>query len=791
MIDRIAAFCIRRSVWVASALLLMTLVLGWSALHIEVRTVFEDMLPSRHEYVQTHEKFKDTFGGSNMVTIMFEVDEGDIFQKPVLEKVREVTMGLREVSAVNPYQITSLASKKLKEVRASTTGIVSLPLMWPDLPETAAQMQELRQAVLRNPLVYGPYVSKDLQATLVTVDFIDEQVEYGKVFHEIRSLIDRVDDGSVNIRVVGDPILYGWVGHYLPETFQLVCAALLVTLVMLFILLRTWRGVMLPLLAGLVSASWALGICHLLDIHFEPLVIVVAMLITSRAVSHSVQIVNRFDDELELLPANADTSRTAARVALADLFRPGMLGVIADAACMAVVALSPIPMLQKLTVLACVWVMTLTVSAVILTPVMLSFIRRPHGMVHPLNCIPLLNRVLDLATAVSLSRARYVVLGGGFLLVVGAGFYSLNLKIGDANPGSPILWPESTYNVDADAINNRFEGVDRMFVVLGEDGNRGLMKTSEALQAMNSFQRFIEAQPEVGGSVSLADVLPQVNLSLREGNPRYLELGDSSAINGSLVAMLDSVSEPGDISRFADEQYANGAVTLMFRDRQGETIRTAVARIKEFIAQNPLDDGEWQLAGSLIGVMAAVNEIILASQVEAIALALLVLALICTAVYRSSIAGMVFMVPVIISNMLTFAFMTWQGIGMNINTVPVAALGIGLGVDYAFYISDRVKEEIAIGKSPEEAIRIALHTAGMGVIVTASVLVFATLLWWASSLRFQAEMGLLMAIWLSVSAFSALFVMPALLYVFRPRFVFGERTRAAVAVGNDSALQMA
>src|SRR5690606_33047934 len=238
------------------------------------------------------------------------------------------------------------------------------------------------------------------------------------------------------------------------------------------------------------------------------------------------------------------------------------------------VALSPIPMLQKLTVLACVWVLTLTVSAVILTPVMLSFIRRPHGMVHPLNCIPLLSRVLNLATSVSLSRARYVVLGGSLLLVVSAGVYSLNLKIGDANPGSPILWPESDYNVDADAINSRFEGVDRMFVVLGEDDNRGLMKTSEALQAMNSFQRFMEAQPEVGGSVSLADVLPQINLSLREGNPRYLELGDNSAVNGSLVAMLDSVSEPGDMSRFADEQYANGAVTLMFRDRQGETIRT-------------------------------------------------------------------------------------------------------------------------------------------------------------------------------------------------------------------------
>ena len=119
MIERIAEFCIRRAAWVASLLLILTLVLGWFALHIEVRTIFEDMLPSQHEYVKTHEKFKDTFGGSNMVTIMFEVDEGDIFQIPVLQKVREVTLGIREVSAVNQYQITSIASKKLKEVRAS------------------------------------------------------------------------------------------------------------------------------------------------------------------------------------------------------------------------------------------------------------------------------------------------------------------------------------------------------------------------------------------------------------------------------------------------------------------------------------------------------------------------------------------------------------------------------------------------------------------------------------------------------------------------------------------------
>lgn len=779
MIERIADYCIRQRRVVLVGLALLTLILGWFALHIEVRTVFEDMLPSQHEYVKTHQKFKDTFGGSNMVTIMVEVNEGDIFQLPVLEKVQALTLGLREVSAVNPYQITSLASKKLKEVRASTEGIETKPLMWPNLPKGQEQLAELKEKVLRNPLVFGQYVSKDLQATLITVDFIDREVDYGKVFGEIKALVAKVNDGSVRIRVVGDPILYGWVNHYVPETIDLVVAALAVTMIMLFILLRTWRGVILPLVAGMVSAIWALGICRLLDIHFEPLVIVVAMLITSRAVSHSVQIVNRFDDELNVMEPSPECATLAAKIALADLFRPGMLGIIADAACMSVVALSPIPMLQKLTILSVVWVSTLTVSAVILTPVLLSYIRKPHGMVHPINFMPPARKVLDFGVWLATSKFRYINIACSVVVMIVSGIYAFNLKIGDANPGSPILWPESTYNVDSAAINTHFQGVDRMFLVVGHDGKDGLLKTNDVLQSMNRFQRFIEAQPEVGGSVSIADVLPVVNATLREGNPRYLELGSTQAVNGSLVAILDSVSEPGDIDRFADTHWANGAITMMFRDRQGDTIQTAVARIKEFISANPLQEGEWQLAGGLIGVLAAVNEVILSGQIEAVALALLVLVVICTVVYRSTVAGMLFMVPVIISNTLTFSFMAWKGIGMNINTVPVAALGIGLGVDYAFYVADRIKEEIAAGSSPEHAIHEALHSAGMGVIVTASVLICSTLLWWASSLRFQAEMGLLMAIWLGVSAASALFVMPAVIYVFRPAFIF-EPKEAAV-----------
>jgi predicted RND superfamily exporter protein len=310
-------------------------------------------------------------------------------------------------------------------------------------------------------------------------------------------------------------------------------------------------------------------------------------------------------------------------------------------------------------------------------------------------------------------------------------------------------------------------------VVVGDE-TPGFVKKTEVLENISKFQRFMTAQPEIGGSVSIADVVPTINRIMHENNPRYYELGSSEVANGSLMYLFESVSEPGDLDRLVDTSYENASVTLFFRDRQGETIRTAVARVKEFMAQNPLSQGSYQLAGGVVGVMAAVNEIILSGQIEAIALALVVLVIICSLVYRSTIAGMVFMVPVILSNSITFSVMAFLDIGMNINTVPVAALGIGLGVDYAFYIADRIKEEYALGKDAVTATTIALHSTGLGVVITALVLILAVMLWWASSLRFQAEMALLMGIWLAVSASSALLLMPSMLFVFRPEFVFGK-----------------
>lgn len=778
-IQTFSRFCIRRRVPILLLLGAMTVAFGLLATQISVRTIFKDMLPLSNPWIQTQQKYKNTFGGANLVTIMITARHGTIFQRPVLETVQKITRDLRKVDAVNSFQITSLASQKLKTVKATSFGIDSVPLMWPHVPKTKSGVAHLREAVIRNPVVYGSYVSPDLKSTLITVNFIDRLVNYPKIFRQLRATVHRdADSRLVKVDIIGQPILYGWVHHYLPQTVLITLLTVGMLMVTLFLLARTWRGTLLPLVAGFTSACWSLGIAHLLGMNFDPLVVVVAFLITARSISHSVQLITRYED-LRAEKGNVPLPEIA-RTSLAELFRPGMLGVAADAGAILVVLLTPIPMLQKVSIIGAIWVASIAVSAVVMTPILLSFLRKPGGAVHPVNLDGLMHRFLQLCVRIAITRGRYVAIGVALVLLLGSGALAGRLQVGDARPGSPILRYGSAYNSSARAINGKFAGTDRLYVVV-HGAEAGALRNPAVLRNMRRMQYYMQAQPEVGSTSSLVDVISSVNQALHGGNPRYDEVGDSPSTNGQFLYVYVSGSDPGDLNHYSDASFRNGAVTMMFRNHTGDTIRTAMSRVQHYMRQHPMKHATYELAGGIIGVLAAVNDVLLKGQIEAIALGLLVVVLCATAVYRSTVAGMLFMLPVLLSNTVTFAFMAATHVGLNINTVPVVALGIGLGVDYSFYVIDGIREELAQHGDFERAVTSSLHSAGRGVLITGLTLIVSVFLWTFSSLRFQAEMGVLIAVWLAVSASSALFLMPGLVYVFRPRFIFSARQSSAPA----------
>lgn len=770
-LERFVEFCIQRRLLVSVVFFTMTAVMAVFAMRVDVRTIFDDLLPTGHAYVQVHNKFQQGFGGSNVVSIMVSVGDGDIFNTATLSTVKKITTSLEQVHGVNQFQIISLASKKLREIKASTNEIETKPVMWPSIPQSQQELENLRSTVLNNSLIYGAYVSRDLKSALITVDFYEDQVDYTKIFPQIMAIVGDARKAGFSVHAVGDPILYGWVINYLPETMRIFLMTVGALIALLFLVARTWRGTLLPLMAGGTSAIWALGSASMIGYNLDPLVIVIAFLITARSISHSVQLVSRFDDEMA---SGAPTARAAASAAMLQLFKPGILGVVADAGCMLVVILTPIPLMQKISVIGTIWVSTIAISACVMTPVLLSWLPNKQRYAHSVDVTPILTSILNVCIGIANTRARYVVLAIALALFAISGYEAFKLKIGDAQPGSPILWPDSAYNKDSDAINNQFQGSDRMYVVF-KGHKPDAVKEPAVLENMKAMQNFMAAQPEIGGSLSVADVIPPVRRLLRESNPRYEEFGLDKSENGELLYMFQAGTEPGDMNRFSDSKYQTAAVHFNFKDHKGDSIQNAIGRLRQFIEEHPLTEGTYFLAGGLVGLIAAVNEVILAGQIESIALALLVLVVCCGVAYRSMAAGIFFMVPVMLSNTVTFAYMAWKGIGMNLSTLPVAALGIGLGVDYAFYVVDGIKEELHHHSNLRAAITGSLMSAGKGVLITSATLTACVVLWFGSSLRFQADMGILMAIWLGISSLSALILMPAMVYVLKPDFVLKAR----------------
>lgn len=768
-----ARFLLNWRLPVLALIAIMTLVLGAFATQIDVKTMFTDLQPADHPYIETNEEYKENFGGANLVTIMVEVDEGTIFRKPVLKVIDDLQSGLQYIDGVNQFQIISLASKKLKYVDASTEGFLAEPLMWPELPQTQEEIDQLRQNVIANPVVYGNYVSRDLSAALVTVDFIDRLVDYDKVSPQIRELLEEVKIPGVEMKVVGQPMLVGTVISKLPETLRIVFIITAVIALILLVTKGTLRGMVLPLASAAISGMWALGIVHLFGVNLDPLGIVITFLISARAISHSVQLNLAFDKERE---SGTEDSRVAATSTLAKLFRPGLLGLATDAGAMAVVGLTPIPLLQKASMIGTLWLGGMVICTIIMIPVILSWSksRHEHRLVN-VGADTGMNWLLARCTSVATHRGRAMgVLTIAIVVLAISGYFATGIHIGDSKPGSPILWPESEYNRDNAAINAKFPGTDRMFLVVeGEEND--ILKQPHVLENISRFQQYIEAQPEVGGTESVADVIRPVNMLLHEGNPRYFRIGYDQIANAEFLYIAMAGSDPGDIDRFVDYKYRNGAVQMVFRDHKGDTIRTAFQAIRDYREENPIDGAEYRLAGGLIGVLAAVNEVIFSSQLQSIALALLILFIMCAVAYRSPQAGLFFLPTVVLSNTITFSYMSLNEIGLNVNTLPVAALGIGLGVDYGFYIADRIKEHFERTSNLADSIRFAMLNAGRGVIITALTMVAAVVLWYFfSSLRFQAEMGLLIALWMTVSAISALLVIPSMIYVFRPRFLVGK-----------------
>jgi len=753
---------------VLGLILLITLFFAIQIPAVRMYSDFADQLPQSHPYIQLHNEIKDNFGGANVIIVSVDVKEGDIFNNETLALIHQVTQAVDSLPGVNHNLVSSFTHRTTRQVWLSEMGnINSDPYYKPqDPPLSEADLVQLRKDIVANPRVYGPLISPDMKTALVKAQLNEGALDYEETFHKLQELREEYAREGVNLYATGQPVLVGWAYFYKNQIFQILAFTALIMLALLIFHFRTLYGVLVPLAGVMVSTIWGIGIISLFGYNLDPLGLVIPFLISARAMSHGIQLVERYYSELE----NHDSSKAAARRTFESLFRPGTLGVVSDAIGLLLISIGSIPLNTKLAYYSSLWAVFIIVTVLLAVPLLLSILPKPKVTELHENAL----RKVAVKGGKVVSRYPKPILLTALLIVCCGAYLASFVTIGESEPGSPILYQDHDYNISSKAINDSFPGSEELYIV-AEHRDEGGIKRPEVLLALEDLERHMMLDPEVGGAKGVPDLIKQVNRLLHNDDPRWQQIPKEEAyVGGLMFAYMASSPVPGALKEFTDPASQVANLVFFYKDHQGETIRRAIHSAKQWIAENQgkVDGLTIRLAGGTIGVTAAMNEAAFDTNKLVLPLVFGLIFLSVMLFYSSLQAGLMMFVAMLFATTLTYAYMGLAKVGININTVPIIAVGVGVGIDYSIYMMDRIREEMLRCGDLKQAVCQALSTTGLAISFTALTLIAGIVMWiFLSDLRFQADAALLLSVMVILNGLGALWIVPSWVLVFKPAFV--------------------
>jgi uncharacterized protein len=774
---RFGEWILRRRFVVLAFVGVLTAFFGYYAAQTQLVTSFGDLLPQNHPFIKVAHKYDQYFGSVNNVTIMIEAKEGTIYTPGIIKKIVDMTLNMDLVYGIQHGSVRSIATASY--FRPLAGGVILNTPVLPngEVPKTAGELEELESNVHKNPgVIFGRFVSLDDRAAVIEGSFLETRLDYRRIFDEIRRTVVAPErDATVRIYYGGQPMLYGWVYHYTPEFLWIFVATVLAVWILLYLYFRDWRGALRPTISGVICAIWGLGFIRLIGFGLDPLVLVIPFLITARAVSHSVQMHDRYYEEFYRLR----DKENAILASFSELFVPSLSGILADAFGVLIILLVPVLFLQKLAITASFWIAAIIVSELILNPIVYYYLEPPRIEVIERREHGLFKRMLQSIAKPMLERpGRIVTFAATAAVIALCAFFWSGLKVGDPSSESPILWPNSPYNRSMAAIQSEFGAIEQ-FVVVAELAKRQALNDPKLYHVMDEYERYIERDPSVGRTFSVADLLSNGGSALREFEPKWNVLPTSARGTGQLLGGLLAGASPLSTAYIITPRRDATQITVYCKDREGENVQRIVLRTQRFFAepQHHVPGVTFALAAGIIGELAAANQEIIDNDLLLNVLAFATIYIIILITYRSFMAGLYLLFPLALANAAINAFMGAHDIGININTLPVVTVGVGFGIDYAIYIVSRIIEELGAGRGLKDSTYAALITSGKAVSFTALTLVASVLFWYWSSIRFDAEMGLLLAVWMFVSMLGAMTILPVLIVTFDPAFIRREKER--------------
>ena len=746
--------------------LIVTVLLGFKALQVSVNASYEKMLPVGHPYIQNYLANRDQLRGlGNTLRVVVQNTDGDIFDPDFLDTLKQVTDQLFLTPGVDRAWVKSIWMPVVRYSEVTEEGFSGGPVMPDSYDGSRDSVEELRQNIMKAGLV-GNLVANDFRSAMIIVPLLDvdpatgEAIDYWELSRSIEKDVRAKyeQDGSrYKVHVIGFAKIIGSLLDGIVQVMMYFAVALLIAAAILFYFTRCVRSTLVVLLCSLIAVTWQTGVLSLIGFGPDPFSVLVPFLIFAIGVSHGAQKMNGIQQDV----GRGTVTLVAARYTFRRLFVAGVTALLNSAAGFAVLLLIPIPAIRELAIAATIGVCVLLFTNLVLLPVVLSFtgvsskaaersLRQEEqgagskGIWEFFNCFA--------------ERRSWAIAAVGVALALGIAGYivSRQLQIGDLDPGASELRANSRYNVDNTFITANFSLSSDVFAVIVKTSVEACTRYA-TLQQADRLAWTMQQLPEVQATVSLADSVKQVTAGTYEGSAKWYTLSrNQDVLNYGAQQAIQNAPD------LANTECSVMPVIAYLQDHRAATLDKVSATVEEFIAENPVAGVEMLPAAGSAGIEAAVNQEVRSAWLKMMAYIYGAVAILCLIAFRSWRAVLVALLPLVLTSVLCEALMVALGIGVKVATLPVIALGVGIGVDYALYLLSVQLHGQRIGLPLADAYRAALAFTGRIVALVGLTLAAGVITWAWSPIKFQADMGILLAFMFLWNMLGALILIPAL-----------------------------
>lgn len=790
----------------------ITVAMLFFASQLKVDAGFKKQVPLQHEYMQTFQDYELEFGGANRVLVAVVAKDGDMFDQEFMKTLENVTNEVINLDSTDDARSRSLFTPNVRFIEVVEDGLSGgnvIPQTFTPNVEGFTSTPEDFQAIRGNIVkanIVGRLVAKDWSGAMIWADLIPEsqvnKVDYQQVANQFEAIRTKYEDENHTVHIIGFAKVVGDISDGARSVIKFFALTIAFTWLLLFLYSTSVKLASLTVAAALVSVVWMLGALKLMGFGIDPMNMLTPFLIFAIAVSHGEQMINRFRgeiffggleegtvDELRASAKNAVEPLEAARLSFRMLLVPGTVALVAGCIGFGAIMVIPIDMVRELAITATVGVALTILTDLVLLPVLLSYTRLRNlerKREFRLRQLTRFDKVWAALSRLSKPMPAAIVILIGAVVWFFAWQHGNKVMIGDAQKGVAELRPEARYNQDAVLIASKFSlGVD-MLTVIAESGPSACTTSYAAMETIDRFAWHMENVEGVEQVITLPAAAKVVNAGWNDGSVRWRVLPrDPDTLRQATQSFeTDSGLLNADCSAIP--------ITIFTSDHQATTIDRVVAAVKDFreknnayvpgnlqlklaaeAAENPdftTDQVNLRLATGNVGVAAATNDTVRASEHTILYLLYAAVFVMCWISFRNPLAALCVLLPLVLVTELGHSLMVELDIGMKVNTLCVVALGVGIGVDYGIYIFARMRESMLQGRTVAESYFVALKTTGIAIFYTALTLAVGVAMWIFSDLKFQADMGIMLTFMFVVNMIAAIIFLPALCrWLLRPR----------------------